>query len=129
MDEVAIVRLRFRHYEIIVAISGIKSPIYCTIQQPYAPPNLLNGNHLLFPITHHHCHAIPHNDAAMTSSIIRAVDSAALAASLCSSRWVMLLSCRRCGAGGYQQALSIIQHVSSKHQPPFLGAATANIMD
>jgi hypothetical protein len=36
-------------------------------------------------------------------------------------------ACRRFGAGGYQQALSIIQHVSTKHQPPFLGAATANI--
>jgi hypothetical protein len=63
----------------------------------------------------------------MTSSIIRSVDSAALAASLCSSRWVMLLPVGGLALGAINK-LSIIQHVS-KHQPPCLGAATANIMD
>jgi hypothetical protein len=35
MNEAAIVRLRFRHYEIIVAISGIKSPIFNSVYLYY----------------------------------------------------------------------------------------------
>ncbi len=33
--EAAIVRLRFRHYEIIVAINGIKSPIFNSVNPYY----------------------------------------------------------------------------------------------
>ena len=49
MDEMEIFRISRRHYEIIVSISGMKSPIYCKIQEPYATPNLLNGTHFFSP--------------------------------------------------------------------------------